>query len=98
MANFWIYRNKLNQESESLEAVVNDEWPLYISKGDIPVNNYTEEDIEYLEEYLEETEKQTEEENKLDEKEQEEAEKDGKLNPSEVDQILDNSENLNPEI
>ncbi len=98
MANFWIYRNKLNQESESLEAVVNDEWPLYISKGDIPVNNYTEEDIEYLEEYLEKTEKQTEEENKLDEKEQDEAEKDGKLNPSEAEQILDNSENLNPEI
>ena len=37
-------------------------------------------------------------ENKLDEKEQDEAEKDGKLNPSEAEQILDNSENLNPEI
>lgn len=57
MANFWIYRNKLNQESESLDDIVNDKWPVYISKGDMPVNNYTEEEIEYLEEYLEETEK-----------------------------------------
>ncbi|MDE6224024.1 MAG: lytic transglycosylase domain-containing protein, partial [Alphaproteobacteria bacterium] len=57
MANFWIYRNKLNQESESLDDIINDKWPVYISKGDMPINNYTEEEIEYLEEYLEETEK-----------------------------------------
>ncbi|MBD5405785.1 lytic transglycosylase domain-containing protein [bacterium] len=60
MANFWIYRNKLNQVSESLDEIVNDRWPMYISKGDIPINNYTEEEIEYLEEYLEENEKLSE--------------------------------------
>ncbi len=56
MANFWIYRNKLNQESESLEDIVNDKWPLYISKGDTNANNYSQEEIEYLEEYLEDNE------------------------------------------
>ena len=98
MANFWIYRNKLNQESESLDAVINNEWPMYISKGDIPLNDYTEEEIEYLEEYLEETEKLTDEENKLKEKEAEEAEKESATAPSEVEKILENSDTLTPEI
>ena len=54
MANFWIYRNKLGQKSESLDDVANNLWPMYISKGDIPAQKYTNEEIEYLEDYLEE--------------------------------------------
>ncbi|MCR5506367.1 MAG: lytic transglycosylase domain-containing protein [bacterium] len=61
MANFWIYRNKLNQSSESLDDVINNMWPIYISKGDIPVNKYTDEEIEYLEDYLEDKEKENSE-------------------------------------
>lgn len=63
MANFWIYRNRLGQKSESLDDVVNDLWPIYISKGDIPANKYTEEEIEYLEDYLEDKEAEENEEN-----------------------------------
>ncbi|MBR1544867.1 MAG: hypothetical protein IJ638_02915, partial [Alphaproteobacteria bacterium] len=62
MANFWIYRNRLNQNSESLDDVINNMWPIYISKGDIPVNKYTNEEIEYLEDYLEDKEKEGSEE------------------------------------
>ena len=71
MANFWIYRNKLNQESESLEDIINDKWPIYISKGDTNANNYSEEEIEYLEEYLEDNEtlfEQNQNEVEVDEK------------------------------
>ncbi len=63
MANFWIYRNKLGQTSESLDDVANDLWPIYISKGDMPINKYTNQEIEYLEDYLEEQENKNEEEN-----------------------------------
>ncbi|MBR4315499.1 MAG: lytic transglycosylase domain-containing protein [Alphaproteobacteria bacterium] len=62
MANFWIYRNKLNQTSESLDDVINNMWPIYISKGDIPINKYTNEEIEYLEDFLEDKEKENIEE------------------------------------
>jgi hypothetical protein len=63
MANFWIYRNKLGQTSESLDDVANDLWPIYISKGDMPINKYTNQEIEYLEDYLEDQENKNEEEN-----------------------------------
>ena len=69
MANFWIYRNRLGQTSESLDDLSNDLWPIYISKGDTPVNKYTDEEFEYLEDYLEEQEAQKEEQEKEEEEE-----------------------------
>ena len=61
MANFWIYRNKLGQDSESLDNIVNTEWPMYISKGNISVNKYTDEEIEYMEDYIGNNEEEKEE-------------------------------------
>ncbi len=66
MANFWIYRNKLNQNSESLDDVIKDMWPIYISKGDIPANKYSSQEMEYLEDYIEDKDKEKDAEN-LDE-------------------------------
>ncbi len=86
MANFWIYRNKLNQTSESLDDVINNMWPIYISKGDIPINKYTSQEIEYLEDYLENKEKENIEQDE---------------NSENIDDIenINNSENTeNPEI
>ncbi len=92
MANFWIYRNKLNQESEALEAIINDEWPMYISQGDIPENKYTREEIEYLEDYLEEVEQAEQEAINEDESE------DKAITTSESEEMLNNNENLNPDV
>ncbi len=87
MANFWIYRNRLNQASESLDDVINDMWPIYISKGDIPINKYTSQEIEYLEDYLEDKEKEN-----SDAEEEEEGE-------NNIEENNENSENIeNPEV
>ncbi|MDR2098853.1 MAG: lytic transglycosylase domain-containing protein [Rickettsiales bacterium] len=53
MANFWIYRNRLRQSSESLDSLVENEWPIYVSKGDIQAARYTPQEMKYLEDLLE---------------------------------------------
>ena len=57
MANFWIYRNKLSQKSESLDDVVNGLWPMYVSKGDIIAPKYSKEEQAYLEDFINDEEK-----------------------------------------
>ena len=52
MANFWIYRNKLSQKSESLDDVVNGLWPMYVSKGDMIVQKYSDEERAYFEDLI----------------------------------------------
>ena len=33
MANFWIYQHKLGQETKTINDLLNNNWPLYISNN-----------------------------------------------------------------
>ncbi|MDR1477122.1 MAG: lytic transglycosylase domain-containing protein [Rickettsiales bacterium] len=55
MANFWIYRHRMGHDSESLEQLAVDEWPIYAMK-DAAVPEYTPLETQNFEELIEEEE------------------------------------------
>jgi soluble lytic murein transglycosylase-like protein len=55
MANFWIYRHRMGHDSESLEQLAGDEWPIYAMK-DVAVPEYTPIEAQSFEELMEEEE------------------------------------------
>ncbi len=72
MANFWIYRNKMGKDSESLETLLSNNWPVYISKENHYVKNKNKYYEKYFENYMQELNNEKEiEEDVTEETEQE---------------------------
>jgi soluble lytic murein transglycosylase-like protein len=56
MANFWIYRNRMGHESESLDDLADDEWPIYAMKRRNAAPEYTPMEAQEFEEFIAEEE------------------------------------------
>jgi soluble lytic murein transglycosylase-like protein len=56
MANFWIYRNRMGYDSESLDDIANGEWPIYAMKGSGEAPKYTPIEAREFEDFVDEEE------------------------------------------